>query len=80
MHGMSEIMQFLQRMRFTALRTFDARRGCGGVVAVFFTPEEGSPIHGSPPPTNETVALRLVSRDGAAPSRQMSALRRPGAL
>ncbi|MGE8210933.1 MAG: hypothetical protein ACN6RH_15675 [Stenotrophomonas rhizophila] len=70
---MSEIIQFLQRMRFTALRTFDAQRGCGGVVAVFFTPEGGRPIHGSPPPTNESVALRLVAADAAPPTGRQKA-------
>jgi len=76
MPAMSEIILFQQRMRFTALRTFDAQRGCGGVVAVFFTPE--CPTHGSPPPTNEAVALRLVSADEPEPMPRRSAQRHPG--
>ncbi|WP_439426742.1 hypothetical protein [Stenotrophomonas sp. T8] len=35
---MTEIISFPQRMRFTAVRTYDAAAGVGGVVAVLFAP------------------------------------------
>ncbi|WP_313203715.1 hypothetical protein [Stenotrophomonas sp.] len=35
---MAEIISFPQRMHFTALRTYDAASGIGGVVAVLFAP------------------------------------------
>ena len=35
---MQEIISFPQRMRFQAIRSFDVRRGAGGVVAVLWAP------------------------------------------
>ncbi|HDS1303542.1 TPA: hypothetical protein QEK28_000340 [Stenotrophomonas maltophilia] len=35
---MAEIISFPQRMHFTALRTYDAASGTGGVVGVLFAP------------------------------------------
>lgn len=35
---MAEIISFPQRMRFTAIRTFDAANGIGSVVAVLWAP------------------------------------------
>ncbi|WP_188115447.1 hypothetical protein [Stenotrophomonas cyclobalanopsidis] len=35
---MAEIISFPQRMHFTALRSYDAASGIGGVVAVLFAP------------------------------------------
>lgn len=40
MHAMSEIIGFPVRMRFTALRAFDIRSGLGGVIAMFWGPEQ----------------------------------------
>ncbi|MGH8346056.1 MAG: hypothetical protein ACRES5_05735 [Pseudomonas sp.] len=75
---MSEIIGFQQRMRFTALRTFDADLGPGGVVAVFFAPSGGKPIHGSPPPTNEAPGLRLVAGRASWPTDPPTATGRQG--
>lgn len=38
---MAEIISFPQRMHFTALRTYDAASGVGGVVAVLWAPVNG---------------------------------------
>lgn len=35
---MPEIITFPQRMRFQAIRSFDARTGAGGVVAILWAP------------------------------------------
>ncbi|MBH1702207.1 hypothetical protein [Stenotrophomonas maltophilia] len=40
---MTEIISFPQRMRFTAIRTYAAASGCGGVVAVLFAPASLAP-------------------------------------
>ncbi|HDS1129568.1 TPA: hypothetical protein QDZ99_003603 [Stenotrophomonas maltophilia] len=46
---MAEIISFPQRMPFTAIRTYDAASGIGGVVAVLFAPARKAlvcrPIH-----------------------------------
>ncbi|WP_080149263.1 hypothetical protein [Stenotrophomonas indicatrix] len=42
---MPEIISFPQRMRFTAIRAYDAAAGLGGVVAVLFGPEDGARAH-----------------------------------
>lgn len=36
--AMPEIITFPQRMRFQAIRSFDARTGAGGVVAILWAP------------------------------------------
>jgi len=78
MKAMSEIIHFQQRMRFSALRSFNAKRGVGGVVAVFFTPECAAPTHGTPPPTNEAVALHVVVAHVGLPTDQQTASYRRG--
>ncbi|WP_125359833.1 hypothetical protein [Stenotrophomonas sp. 278] len=63
---MSELIQFQGRMRFTALHSYSATGGIGGVAAVFFTPVGHKAKHVSAPPTNEAVALRFVVGHGLA--------------
>ena len=46
MGDMTEIISFPQRMRFTAIRTYDVTRGVTHVVAVLFAPER--PTHVAP--------------------------------
>jgi len=78
MSAMSELIRFQGRMRFTALYSYSATGGIGGVVAVFFTPDELAATHAPAPPTNEAVALWLVAGSEAPPSHRRRIQHRPG--